>query len=193
MQDLCTYYGLAQPEAIMTMNTLKYRHTKCVATTEPEQGVSRAGTDFHLVIAPRLVRPEVPSDGTSQWFLYRWRKLLPPDQDKFRSYMSGVLKLTDPLDFCVDVDEREGVTTAVIFYINSVLTPLAQRYFKSNAEPLQQALAHLHRPDAEYMAFRDDAFDRYQEYLQDGSGTVAGQASRTGAQVMAMRACLEAL
>ena len=192
MQDLCGYYHDVHVTDIMTMNTRKYRHTKCVATTEPEQGVSRADIEFPLSITARIVAPEVPSEGTKQWFLHRWAQLLPTDQEKFRIYMSGMLKLTDPLDFCVDVDEREGVTTVVIFYINSVLTPLAQRYFR-DADSMQQALTVLHRPDTEYMAFRDDAFDRYQQYLQDGSGTVAGQASRTGAQVMAMRACLEAL
>ena len=185
MQGLCTYYGLAEPESIMTMNTRKYRHTKCAATTEHEKGTVAAPGEWHLAIAPRLVAPEVPSDGTEQWFLNKWSKLLPPDQEKFRSYMSGLLKLTDPLDFCVDVDEREGVTMVVIFYINSVLTRLAEHYFRT-AAPLQQALDILHRPDEEYMAFRSDALDHHQEYFQDGSGAGREDLSR-------MRACLEVL
>jgi hypothetical protein len=183
MQDLCGYYGLAEPQGIMTMNTLKYRHKKCAATTEREPGVYQAHPD--LPFTRRLVAPEVPSDGTEQWFLHKWSKLLPPDQEKFRSYMSGLLKLTDPLDFCVDVDEREGVTMVVIFYINSVLTRLAEHYFRT-AAPLQQALDILHRPDGEYMAFRSDALDHHQEYFQDGSGAGREDLSR-------MRACLEVL
>jgi len=185
MQDLCGYYGFAEPQGIMTMNTLKYRHKKCAATTEREKGTFAAPGELHLVIDARLVAPEVPSDGTEQWFLNKWSKLLPPDQDKFRSYMSGLLKLTDPLDFCVDVDEREGVTMVVIFYINSVLTGLAEHYFRT-AAPLQQALDILHRPDGEYMAFRSDALDHYQEYFQDGSGAGPEDLRR-------MRACLEVL
>ena len=190
MRDLCSYYHEARPTAIMSMNTRKYRHTKCVATTEREQGVVRANTEHPLLIAASIVAPDVPSEGTEQWFLYRWAQLLPQDKENFRSYMSGALNLTDPLDFCVDVDERAGVQTVVIFYINSVLTPLAQQYFR-NVDSLQQALAVLHRPDTEYMAFWYDAVDHHEEHMRDGSGTVALRSqSRIRAQVLEMRGCL---
>ena len=182
MHNLCEYYARAEPQSIMTLGTRQFGQTKCAATTEREPGVLQAHPESPLLFAPRLVAPEHPSEGTSGWFLVRWNRLLQPDQDKFRSYVSGLLRLADPLDFCVDVDERPGATVPVVFYIDSALTALANTYFRADATPLRRALQLLHQPDTEYRAFWDDATGRHPEHFQD--------ASHLDAPLAAMRACL---
>ena len=160
----------------MTLGTRQFGQTKCAATTERERGVLQAHRDS--LFAPRLVAPEHPSEGTRRWFLLKWNRLLPPDQDKFRSYMSGLLRLADPLDFCVDVDGGPVARVPVVFYIASALTALANAYFRADATPLCRALQLLHRTDAEYRAFWDESTGRHPDYFQD-------------APLADMRACLE--
>ena len=167
MHNLCEYYARAEPQSSVTLGPRQFGQTKCVATTEREPGVLQAHPDS--LFAPRLVAPEHPSEGTRRWFLLKWNRLLQPDQDKFRSYVSGLLRLADPLDFCVDVDERPGATVPVVFYIDSALTALANAYFRADATPLRRALQQMHRPDAEYRAFWDDATGHHPEHCQDAS------------------------
>jgi hypothetical protein len=142
--------------------------------------------EFPLSIRPRLVAPEHPSEGTSAWFVIRWNRLTPVDQDRFRSYMSGLLHLTDPLDFCVDVDERPRATVAVVFYIHSALTELANVYFRANASPLRRALQLLHDPEQEYHAFWAEATGRQPQQFQDAFSPQQDAGVRQD-----MRACLQ--
>jgi hypothetical protein len=135
---------------VTRMNKLTNSDVKCVATLESGSGLDEYGQ----------VRI-----GSKAWFFRCWKILNPQvDTPMVKKHRDGVLedmkkmlKLSESQHFEVHVDDTDGISNPVVFYIREILEKLAGKYNMT----LDTALQTIHDPDLgdEKMGFINEAFD----------------------------------
>jgi hypothetical protein len=132
------------------MNTITNANVKCVATLESGSGLDKYGQ----------VRI-----GSKAWFFRRWKILNPQvdtpmvkkNRDGVLEDMKKMLKLSESQHFEVHVDDTDGISNPVVFYIREILAELAGKH----AMTLTESIQTIHDPElgCEKMDFINEAFD----------------------------------
>ena len=134
-------------DTIKRMNQVTHQHRKCVMSLKTSNS----------------------SIGSAAWFMWLWGQLSVVDRFDFNLKISQMLGVR-PHDFFVQIFERNECP--VIFYIESILQPLAERTFKTIERPeakylksvsvMSQAFTVLHNPSQykeQYRDFLREAYD----------------------------------
>ena len=142
--DIKSYFDVY--DDVTRMNKTTNADVKCVATLQTKTG------DYEDV-----------SEGSKKWFLKNWKILNPEkDTDVAKKHRNGLLDsmktllgLSESQHFAVDVDNTDGISNPVVFYIKEILTELAGKYNMT----LVKALQTIRGPGREKMSFINEAFD----------------------------------